>query len=116
MKRREGVCQDFAHLMVSALRGLGLPARYISGYIRTKPPPGQQAPAGRRSVARLGRLLAGAGAWLGRSGSDQRHRGARMSTCCWAGAAITATSARCGGSSWAAATIHYRSASIWSPT
>ncbi len=40
MSRRQGVCQDFAHLMISALRGLGLPARYVSGYIRTKPPPG----------------------------------------------------------------------------
>lgn len=38
---RAGVCQDFAHLMVASLRGLGLPARYVSGYIRTWPPPGQ---------------------------------------------------------------------------
>ena len=42
MARREGVCQDFTHLMVSALRALGLPARYVSGYIRTRPPPGQK--------------------------------------------------------------------------
>jgi transglutaminase-like putative cysteine protease len=41
MARREGVCQDFSHVMISALRGLGLPARYTSGYIRTRPPPGQ---------------------------------------------------------------------------
>jgi len=40
MHRREGVCQDFSHVMVSGLRGLGLPARYTSGYIRTRPPPG----------------------------------------------------------------------------
>ncbi len=40
MERREGVCQDFTHLMLSALRGNGLPARYVSGYIRTRPPPG----------------------------------------------------------------------------
>jgi len=32
---RRGVCQDFAHLMIAGLRGLGLPARYVSGYIRT---------------------------------------------------------------------------------
>jgi transglutaminase-like putative cysteine protease len=37
---RRGVCQDFAHLMIGALRGLGLPARYVSGYILTTPPPG----------------------------------------------------------------------------
>ena len=40
LERREGVCQDFSHLMICALRGLGLPARYVSGYIRTRPPPG----------------------------------------------------------------------------
>ena len=36
-----GVCQDFAHLMISAVRGMGLPARYVSGYLLTEPPPGQ---------------------------------------------------------------------------
>ena len=41
MQRREGVCQDFTHVMISCLRGMGLPARYVSGYIRTRPPPGQ---------------------------------------------------------------------------
>jgi transglutaminase-like putative cysteine protease len=38
---RRGVCQDFAHLMVGCLRAFGLGARYVSGYLRTKPPPGQ---------------------------------------------------------------------------
>lgn len=38
---KRGVCQDFAHLMIGALRALGLPARYVSGYLRTLPPPGQ---------------------------------------------------------------------------
>jgi len=38
---RGGVCQDFAHIMIAGLRGLGLPAAYVSGYIRTVPPPGQ---------------------------------------------------------------------------
>lgn len=37
LRRREGVCQDFTHLMISALRSFGLPARYVSGYIRTLP-------------------------------------------------------------------------------
>ncbi|MFO0817192.1 MAG: transglutaminase family protein [Pirellulales bacterium] len=39
--QRQGVCQDFAHLQISCLRALGLPARYISGYLLTEPPPGQ---------------------------------------------------------------------------
>jgi transglutaminase-like putative cysteine protease len=43
---RTGVCQDFAHVMIAALRGLGLPARYVSGYVRTRPPPGGTARRG----------------------------------------------------------------------
>ncbi len=39
--RRTGVCQDFAHLMLSALRSLGLAGRYVSGYLLTEPPPGE---------------------------------------------------------------------------
>ncbi|GAA5157677.1 transglutaminase family protein [Viridibacterium curvum] len=39
---RRGVCQDFAHLMIACLRSLGLPARYVSGYLLTEPPPGQE--------------------------------------------------------------------------
>lgn len=39
---RKGVCQDFAHLAISALRSLGLPARYVSGYIETLPHPGEE--------------------------------------------------------------------------
>ena len=43
---RKGVCQDFAHLMIACLRNMGLPARYVSGYIETVPPPGKQKLAG----------------------------------------------------------------------
>ncbi len=40
-EKRHGVCQDFAHVMIAGLRGLGLPAAYVSGYLRTIPPAGQ---------------------------------------------------------------------------
>lgn len=40
--KREGVCQDFAHVMIAALRGVGVPAAYVSGFLRTEPPPGQK--------------------------------------------------------------------------
>ncbi len=40
--KRRGVCQDFAHIMIAGLRGLGLPARYVSGYLRTVPPAGKE--------------------------------------------------------------------------
>lgn len=39
--KRGGVCQDFAQIMLSGLRAGGLPAAYVSGYLRTLPPPGQ---------------------------------------------------------------------------
>ena len=39
--KRRGVCQDFAHIAIACLRSVGLPARYVSGYLRTKPPPGK---------------------------------------------------------------------------
>ena len=41
LAQRKGVCQDFAHIMIACLRTLGLPARYVSGYLLTQPPPGQ---------------------------------------------------------------------------
>lgn len=40
-EKKRGVCQDFAHLMLSCLRSLGLAARYVSGYLLTRPPPGR---------------------------------------------------------------------------
>jgi transglutaminase-like putative cysteine protease len=41
LAQRHGVCQDFAHLALSCLRALGLPGRYVSGYLETLPPAGQ---------------------------------------------------------------------------
>ncbi|XDD51468.1 transglutaminase domain-containing protein [Leptospira sp. WS92.C1] len=41
LKNRKGVCQDFTHLSIAALRSMGIPCRYVSGYIETFPPPGQ---------------------------------------------------------------------------
>ena len=59
LAQRAGVCQDFTHLMIAALRAHGLPARYVSGYLRTRPPPG--------TVARRGadQSHAWVSAWLG---------------------------------------------------
>lgn len=45
-EQRRGVCQDFTHVMISGLRGIGIPAGYVSGYLRTLPPPGKPRLAG----------------------------------------------------------------------
>jgi transglutaminase-like putative cysteine protease len=42
LEKRRGVCQDFAHVAIASLRSIGLPARYVSGYLRTTPPAGQE--------------------------------------------------------------------------
>ena len=62
---REGVCQDFSHLLISGLRGVGVPARYVSGYIRTRPPPGQLRRRGAdQSHAWVSVWLGGEHGWL----------------------------------------------------
>lgn len=40
--KKRGVCQDYAQVMIASLRSIGLPARYVSGYLETLPPPGKQ--------------------------------------------------------------------------
>lgn len=42
LEHRRGVCQDFAHLAIACVRSMGVPAAYISGYLETLPPPGQE--------------------------------------------------------------------------
>lgn len=59
LAQRAGVCQDLAHLMIAGLRSLGLPARYVSGYVRTRPPPGQPKRQG------ADQSHAWVGCWLG---------------------------------------------------
>lgn len=66
LRLRRGVCQDFTHLMIAALRGLGLPARYMSGYIRTRPSPGQERRRGAdQSHAWVGAWLGERDGWVG---------------------------------------------------
>jgi transglutaminase-like putative cysteine protease len=59
LAQKAGVCQDFSHLMISGLRSLGIPARYVSGYIRTRPPPGRERRRG------ADQSHAWVGVWLG---------------------------------------------------
>ena len=63
---RRGVCQDFAHIMISGLRGIGLPAAYVSGYLRTVQPPGAARLQGADAMHAWVMLWCGAAAgWVG---------------------------------------------------
>lgn len=65
LELKAGVCQDFAHLMIAALRSHGIPARYVSGYLRTRPPPGKQRLVGAdQSHAWVGCWLGAAYGWV----------------------------------------------------
>lgn len=61
---RAGVCQDFAHLEIGCLRSLGLAARYTSGYLETRPPPGQPKLLGADASHAWLSVLLGDGTWL----------------------------------------------------
>ena len=88
---RAGVCQDYAHIMIAALRGLGLPAAYVSGYLRTIPPAGKPRLAGADATPCLGIGVVRGRAGLGRVRShqcDPRRRGPHH---LWRSAATMAT-------------------------
>jgi len=61
---RRGVCQDFAHLMVGALRSMGLAARYVSGYIETEPPEGMARMVGADASHAWCSVWAGDAGWV----------------------------------------------------
>jgi len=62
---RRGVCQDFAHIMISGLRGLGLPAAYVSGFLRTVPRPGTVRLEGADAMHAWIMVWCGAAGWWG---------------------------------------------------
>jgi transglutaminase-like putative cysteine protease len=63
-RHRHGVCQDFAHAAIGCLRSLGLAARYISGYLRTVPPPGQPRLVGADASHAWFAVYAGTWGWI----------------------------------------------------
>jgi transglutaminase-like putative cysteine protease len=64
LELRQGVCQDFAHLAIGCLRSLGLPARYVSGYLETQPPPGQVKLAGADASHAWASVMVPDGGWI----------------------------------------------------
>jgi len=64
LAKRRGVCQDYAHFMTGCLRMLGLPARYVSGYIQTIPPPGKPRLIGADASHAWVSLYCGEAGWI----------------------------------------------------
>ena len=93
LAERRGVCQDFAHVLISCLRSLGLAARYVSGYLLTDPPPGQPRLVGAdASHAWVSVYCPASAGWTSiRPTTCSPANGTSPSR----GAATTATSARC---------------------
>ncbi len=79
LAQRRGVCQDFAHIMIACLRGMGLPARYVSGYLLTEPPPGQPRLVGSDAshawVSVWSPAKGGGGTWYDLDPTNNRARG-----------------------------------------
>lgn len=83
LAHKRGVCQDFAHLAIACFRSFGLPARYVSGYIETEPPPGQVKLAGSdASHAWFSVFIPGCG-WLDFDPTNNCQAGEQHVTLAW---------------------------------
>lgn len=80
---REGVCQDFAHLAVAALRWHGLPARYVSGYLATDPPPGKERMIGVDATHAWASVRLPGGDWLDFDPTNDQLADDRYTTVAW---------------------------------
>jgi transglutaminase-like putative cysteine protease len=77
---RSGVCQDFSHVMIGSLRSIGIPAGYVSGYLETDPPPGEERLTGvDRTHAWVGVYIGEAG-WVGIDPTNNQLAGPRYIT------------------------------------
>jgi len=65
LQKRQGVCQDFAHLMIALIRSAGLPARYVSGYIETEPVYGASSMVGATASHAWVEVYLPSGLWVG---------------------------------------------------
>ncbi len=83
LKKRRGVCQDFAHLAIACLRSLGLAARYVSGYIETLPPPGQERLIGADASHAWFAVYSPLAGWLAYDPTNNQVQGNQHITVAW---------------------------------
>lgn len=77
LKKRQGVCQDFAHLMIALLRAVGLPARYVSGYIETESVRGTSDLVGATASHAWVEVYLPSGLWVGIDPTNDMLEGER---------------------------------------
>jgi transglutaminase-like putative cysteine protease len=82
-RMRQGVCQDFAHLEIACLRSLGLAARYVSGYLLTRPPPGQAKLQGSDASHAWLAIYAGVQGWVDLDPTNDLIPGVEHITFAW---------------------------------
>jgi transglutaminase-like putative cysteine protease len=80
---RQGVCQDFAHLMIAAVRSLGLAARYVSGYLLTRPPEGKKKLVGSDASHAWVSVFAGDLGWVDFDPTNDAMPGVEHITFAW---------------------------------
>ncbi|WP_182378055.1 transglutaminase family protein [Nocardioides sp. WS12] len=83
LAKRAGVCQDFAHLTLSALRAHGLAARYVSGYLATEPPPGKERIVGADASHAWVAVWLGGEEWLALDPTNDQWQNDRYVTLAW---------------------------------
>lgn len=83
MRKRAGVCQDFAHLALSGLRAHGVAARYVSGYLATRPAPGKERVFGADASHAWIAVWLGGGEWLALDPTNDQWVDDRYVTVAW---------------------------------
>jgi transglutaminase-like putative cysteine protease len=83
LENKRGVCQDFAHLQIGCLRSLGLAARYVSGYLRTIPPPGKARAVGSDVSHAWLSVWCGGESWLDMDPTNGRAGSSDLITLAW---------------------------------
>ena len=83
LENKRGVCQDFAHLQIGCLRSLGLAARYVSGYLRTIPPPGRPKAIGADASHAWLSVWCGGDLWLDMDPTNGRAGSSDLITLAW---------------------------------
>ena len=83
LELRQGVCQDFAHLAVGCLRSVGLPTRYVSGYLETAPAPGTDKLEGADATHAWASVLTPRGDWLDLDPTNDHFADSRYIVTAW---------------------------------